>query len=902
MRRAPSWRRYLRFWRPDVAADVDDELRFHFEERVADLRALGLDDIAAHARAQEEFGDIATVRSTLREIGERRQRRDVRAEWWEALRDDLAYTVRGLSRAPGFAVMLISTFVLGLGVNAAMFSFLDRVFLRTPDAVADPASLRRLYVTERDIVSGSVMRPVLNYPELLDMRQGAGIGALITAYRVDSLQLGHGSGASHIVVAHTAPDYFSVLGVHPALGRLFDRAEQQIETAAQVVIISDALWRRAFNGDSSVLGATIEIDKRPFAIIGIAPPRFSGVDLDAVDAWLPLGAIGIRCCGKVPWRQSRRAYFLKSIVRLAPGDNGRHLEAGATTTLRRGAPLDGWVDSTARVTAEPLIAARGPVQVKKEIPISTRLAAVSFLVLLIACANAANLLLARGSQRRREIAVRAALGISRRRLIALLLAEGMILALLAGLLSLLVAAWAGSALRTLLLPGTHWAEPTLTWRVAAATLGAALIIGMAASIVPALGASRPDLSDALRSGTRDGVRRRSRLRSALVVTQVAFSIVLLAGAGLFVRSLGRVRALDLGYDTDRVVMGWAHWDEPTAQARRAIESAGITRVAARMARAPGVERVALSAIQPMLGFSVFAMFLPGRDSLPPWKAGPPAAYGVSPEFFATTGLRVMKGRSLSAGDRAGAPRALVVNRTMADVLWPDRDPIGECVMFEHRDGACYRVVGVVENARRGEILEDAAMLCYYPLMQAPDSNEHASVVIVRARPDRSGSVAAELRRELIHEFSGAEPRVRSMAEILEPQLRPWRLGAALFSLLGALALLVAAVGVYSVLAFGVIQRKHEVGVRMALGARSADVLRLVVGEGVRLVVVGVLVGTALALGLGRVVASLLYGVSPRDPLVLATVALTLLVAAVAASLVPAWRAARVDPAIALRSE
>jgi hypothetical protein len=332
-------------------------------------------------------------------------------------------------------------------------------------------------------------------------------------------------------------------------------------------------------------------------------------------------------------------------------------------------------------------------------------------------------------------------------------------------------------------------------------------------------------------------------------------------------------------------------------------AAGLAEVAARPAALPGVERAALTTLEPLRGFTVLEFFLDGRDSVPVTPGGPAAFTGVSPSFFATAGLRILRGRGFADGDGPGAPPVLIVNETMARAYWPGADPLGRCVRFSTRTGPCVTVVGVVEDARRDGIVETPALMYYAPLAQPPVPGFGlASTLVLRASPGRAGEAAAAARRALAARFPGAVPRVEAMTDVLAPQLRPWRLAAVLFSLLGALALAVATVGVYGAVSYATGQRRHEFGVRLALGAGAADLARAVLREGVRMVAVGVAAGTVLALAAGRWIASLVYGVSPRDPAVLAAAAAALLTVAVVACLSPARRAARVDPVETLRAD
>jgi predicted permease len=395
---------------------------------------------------------------------------------------------------------------------------------------------------------------------------------------------------------------------------------------------------------------------------------------------------------------------------------------------------------------------------------------------------------------------------------------------------------------------------------------------------------------------------RSRTRTTLLIVQTALSVVLLAGAGLFIRSLRQVEGIDIGYDSNRLVFAYAvPTQEDTSAARRV--DAMLPMLAERLAHIPDVERVSLAAMAPMYGFSTNDVFIPGVDSLAPiGPFGLPTISVVSPEYFGAVGVSIREGRGFDSGDIAGSEPVVVINRTMARSYWPNGDALGSCIILGKRSAPCRRVVGIASDSRVLNVIEDPAPSYYVPITQAPDGYG-AGVMVIRTRSGRVDAAAAAITRELRAALgTQARPRVQSMEETLASDFHTWKLGASLFSAAGLLALLVAGVGIYSTVAYMVGQRTHEIGVRMALGAASSDIARVVIGHGVSIVVAGVATGVLASLAMGSLVASLLYGVTPRDPLVLGAVVAMLLLVAVAACLVPAWRAMRVDPMETLRTE
>jgi predicted permease len=550
------------------------------------------------------------------------------------------------------------------------------------------------------------------------------------------------------------------------------------------------------------------------------------------------------------------------------------------------------------VSLGPILFAQGPANRTKEPAIALRLAGVTLIVLLIAIANVSNLLLTRAMQRQREIAVRVALGISRQRLAAMLITESGVLAVFAGLAALVVATWGAQLIRSLLLPDVNWGSAPFDLRLVGWTLVVTLGAGAFAGILPFSRTGRLDLAGAMRGGQRDGSYR-SRARSALIMAQAALSVVLLAGAALFLRSLREVRSLDLGYDMNGTLTVTLQSGPQVIPPLQMVSA--LAALQQRAGTIPGVQRAALAGFSPMRGFMADVLLLASGDSLPKSPGGPPTFIPVGPGFLDAAGVRLIAGRDFSDADGESSPRVMIVNETMARLLWPDGNAIGQCLHVTKPASPCTTVIGVTKDARMGEVIEDPMMQYYLPLSQAREGRA-ASALIVRTTPDRVPAVKREIRALVAQVVPGARSSLETLAEHADPQYRPWRVGAALFTAFGILALLVAAIGVYSAVAYAVTQRSHELGVRIALGAQRRDISRLVIGSGLRVVGGGVALGIVAALALGRLIESLLYGTTAKDPVVLALVAMILLVVAIVASSLPAWRAARLDPVTALRAE
>jgi predicted permease len=869
-------------------------VRFHLDARIEELIALGVEPNAARAQALEEFGDVADVQQNLRTIDERIARRRVRTEWLDGLRQDVTYAARALRGTPIVTGTIILTLARGIGVNSAMFSLIDVIFLRQPAGVVHPERVHRLY-TERLFAhhKSTVFWPGFDYAHYAVAAASVGEHGKAALYsHPNRVKIARGEDAPRATMVYASASYFDVLGVRAAIGRLYSSDDDQLGNGADVAVISDAFWQRQLHGDRSALGTKIFLARHPYTIVGIAPPDFTGTDLDAVDVWVPIATLS---SGSGRWWTSRNVNGFQVLIRLDDDLGVEAVDRQLTSLFRQPDVMRGASDSATVAKLGPLIAARGPGERQQEVQIATRIVGVTIVVLLIACANVVNLLLARAVRRRREIAVRLAMGISRARLIRLLLAESVLLATIAAVAAIAASAWGGKLLRTLLLPDIQWASSPLHWRVLAFTLVIAMSAGVLAGLIPALQSSDPELTSALKAGSREGSPQRSRLRSGLVVAQAALSVLLLVGATLFVKSLRNVHSLDIGYSADRLLFARLQFDD-SDKGRDLRVGAALGDLAVRLRATPGVEQVALASNQPMAAISFLTYFADGATGKP---TSFPTFQAVSREFFAASGTRLLQGPGFSGVPGA---REVVVNETLADALWPGQSALGKCLRFEKQDAPCYSVSGVSQTAREDQLIEDPRPQYYLPINSMPVTGWPAAILVVRTTPGNAVPVVTELRRVLRGAFPGAAPTITRMSDALEGQYRPWRLGAALFTTFGVLALIVATIGIYSSVSYGVSQRVHEFGVRVALGARTSDVIGHVIGQGLRTVALGVALGVALTIVAGRLIASLLYGVSPSDPVAIALVATLLLLVSIAAALSPAWRAARVDPMTALRTD
>jgi putative ABC transport system permease protein len=906
MGRLPGTRRLFRLLgRPaPVEQDIDAELEFHFRTEVESLVASGFSREAAEALARKRFGDIGSFRRELARIDRGQRAKERRVSRFEDLLQDLGYALRGFRRRPGFAAAVMLTLGLGIGANAVMFGLVDRLLLRPPAHVRDASRITRFQLTESDAgIAQSWTNESMAWKSYLDQRDHATYDAAIAAYFThEEMPVGRDEGAGKARVVLATPSYFPLLGVQPARGRFYGEAEDRPEAPEAIAVVSWRYAERALGGADAALGTRLFLGSRRYTVIGVTPEGFNGVDLNAVDAWIPFHAGAPDVVGKSPeWRDTYNWQWLKILSRLKSGVT-REMASDEATRIQRAA-VERVPNVDHKATAE-LVPLRGfdrkAVSHARE-RVALWLASVSLIVLLIVCANVANLLLARAASRRREIAVRLALGVGRGRLVRQLLVESLILAVGGGAIALVLARWGGDLLRATLLPTVTWVDSPLDWRVAAVTALATLVTGLLTGLAPALQASRPALTSDLKSGTAGGGSRRSRLRTGLLATQACLSLLLLVGAGLFVRSLWRVVHTDIGYESSRLLV--AEVDLDLAGYDRPAQLAFYDQAVERIRALPGVERASLAINSPFWTMNSTRIRLTDRDSTPRLPNGGPYYNGVTADYFATLGMRGVRGRLLTGEDRAGSQPVMVINERMAEFFWPGGNPLGKCVRLGDDSLPCAQIVGVVANARVNSIQERTAAMYYVPLEQSSRlglSRSRLLFIKTRRAPESEIAEVRAVFRSLAKNLPLSQ--VRTFRSQIDPEIQPWRLGATMFGVFGALALLVAAIGLYSVMSYTVVQRTREFGIRAALGASARQIVRSVVRDGLGVVVLGMAAGAVIALLLGRFMAPLLYQTSPRDPLVFAVVTGTLLLASVAAVLLPARRATRVDPLEALRSE
>ena len=818
---------------------------------------------------------------------------------------DLRYAVRGLRRSPGFTAAVVVTLALGIGANTAMFSVVDRLMFRPLAYLHHPESAHRIYWQwqERDVRTTSMST---QYARYLDLRRWTTSFSHLAGFSERSLAIGEGDEAREYRVGTVSASFFDFFDARPALGRFFRADEDQTPRGADVAVLSYAFWQSAFGG-RDVLGEVLVVGNVRTTIIGVAPEGFAGID----DSNPPSVFIPITTFAGNTGTDDAKTYYTRYqwgwmhvMVRRRPGVTIAQAEADASQAFRRSwqaaredEPQMASIErAQPRVAVSSLRPGSGPSP-SLEARTALWVTIVAGIVLLIACANVANLLLARGLGRRRETAVRLAIGVSRSRLVLQSLTESLLLALTGGAAALLVSQWAGSAIRGLLVATPVAGAPAFTDpRTLTVTLGLTIIVAVLIGLLPSMVSGRGDLARTLRGGARGGTSEGARLRGTLLIVQGALSVMLLVGATLFVRSLNAVKALPMGYDVERVLLVSrvlrGPW--PGDSAMRAMSEVLLAAAQAL----PGVESAAWVSSAPFVSTSSARVFVSGVDSTD--RLGEFRYQAATPDYFRTMGTRILRGRGFTADDRLGAPAVGIVSVSMARALWPGQEALGRCFRVRADTMPCTTVIGIAEDMVQRE-LDDARRFHFYmPIDQF--RRTHGIGLVMRLRGDPSleaESIRAALQRVMP---GSAYVVTQPLRRVVHGAQRAWRLGATMFVTFGALAVLVAAVGLHGLIGYNVAQRMHELGVRVALGAQRRAILALVVGQGLRLVLAGVAIGTLAAIAAGRWIEPLLFRQSARDPWVFGGVAGVMIVVALVASAVPALRAAEADPNSALRAE
>jgi predicted permease len=873
------------FRRKHLELELDAEVRAHLEMAAEMNKRSGMREEEAWREAIRSFGGVEQTKELYRE-----QRG---LPMIETTLQDLRFGLRMLRRNPGFSILAILCLTLGIGANAAVFSWVEGILFRPYPAVSHQEQLLALAGTAR----GEPGATGLSWPDFVDLQRNCTLFDSFFVSKITGTTLSIGDRAERTTGSIVSANYFDAIGVHPVLGRGFEPGEDTGRSAHPVVVISYQLWQGRFKGDPQIIGKTQRLNGVAHTIVGVTPEGFYGTFVGwRMHFWVPASMEEIFEAGSYKL-EDRGARWIEAYVRLKPGVTREQGQAEISAVAKR---LEADYPDTNRGRAMQLWPLwQTPFNnARTLLPTLEIMLAVVFFVLLIACANVGNLLLVRSFARRHEMTVRQAIGASRGRLLKQLLTEGMILSAFGAAGGLLVAYWCRHAL-VLLFPargGVSMHLPgEIDWRVLAVSAGVCLIATMVVGLVPALQSGKIDLAGALKSDSAGvvGGRGRGWVRSGLVVVQVSLSFVLLVGAGLLLQSLQKIRNSSPGFSTHGVLstavdLVSAGYDLQSAQTFR-------DELLERVKALPGVESAAFARATP-LGYGSYSESPIDVDGYqPPPEEQPAVEYNeVGEDYFVTMGIPLLSGREFTRADDQKGALVAVVNETMAKRYWRGKDPIGERVQVK---GRWMRVVGVAKDSKYQSVRETPKPFFYVPWRQNASVGSGMYIRTPLSAETMATAVSREVRaldaRLALYEMIMMQEQVdRSTASQL--------VAVTLVGVLGGLALLLAAIGLYGVMSYAVSQSSRELGLRMALGADASNVLRLVMSRGLGLMLGGVLLGGGVALGLTRLMGNMLYKVSPRDPVAFGAAFAVMTIAALAACCLPAWRAARTDPARALR--
>ena len=809
---------------------------------------------------------------------------------------DVRYGLRMIAKAPGFTLIAIVALALGICANTTIFSFVNGVLLRPLIGVKEPERLVAVYTSDYSsgLYGGS------SYPDYVDFRDQANSLEGLAAYEGTVMTLGSADGAERVTGAYVTGNFFHVLGVNAAVGRTLQPSDDS-PSETQPIAISYGFWQRRFSQDPNVLGQTLKLNGRAFTVVGVTEASYRGLRLGVPpEFWLPMSADP----SHDPNARGNRGIQL--VGRLKQGASTSQLQAELTTIAARLAQAypESNMGTLERPNEPRPITVVQEARLEPEAKLSVRFVSILLMaavgaVLLIACANVANLLMARASVRRREIAIRLALGAGRGRLIRQLLTESLLLATLAGAIGLLATKWTASVLPSFFpQEDASGLDLTLDWRVLGFTLGVTLFTGLVFGLAPAVQATRSNLVGSLKDDTSSQGQqlRKFALRNVLVISQLGLSLVLLIVAALFVRSLREAVTFDPGFAAQNLLI-----------ASMEMRGTGLNRQQAqnfydyameRIGTLPGVESVTLTRTIPISGGGQRRGFRFEGYQPQPNEDTETNTNVVGRDYFRTMGIPILQGRDFNLQDREGSVRVVVVNEELARRYFSGQDPIGKR-LYMGSENQILEIVGIARNARYRNLREQPLPFIYLPLAQEPQAG---MTMMVRAQID-----PAELLSTVRNEMRSLNKdipvhSVQTMTERIGGQLAADRMIALLLSVFGGAAFLLASIGVYGVIGYSVAQRTREIGIRMALGAERIDIVKLVVRQGLWLVVIGAVIGLAISLAFTRVLKNLLFGISPTDPLTFAATVLFMMVVGLVASYLPARRATKVDPLVALRYE
>jgi putative ABC transport system permease protein len=855
-----------------VKREIDEELRFHLEMRAAEKVEEGLTLAEADRAARRRFGNFQSIREECRSIRG--------ASLGETVLQDVHFGLRMLRKQPGFTTVAVLTLALGIGANTAIFSLVNAVMLRPPPF---PEHRRLVFLSEK---SRHMDDMSISYPNLQDWQQQNQVFEGLAGFREQGFNLTGKDRPERVEGYGVSSSFFSVLRVAPLHGRVFG-PDGDKPGAGKVAVLSEGLWQRRFGSNLDILNQPLTLNGESYTVIGIMPRAFQFPR--TVELWTPLG---LNYAQKA-WQQRGNHPGIYSIARLKTGVSLEQANAEMQTIAAR---LAQQYPDTNTGTGVTIMSLRERM-VRQARPALLLLLGSVLFVLLIACANLANLLLARGAARQKEFAIRAALGAAKPRIVRQLLSESLLLALLGGALGLLAASW-GIELLNQMIPAEirEAILINLDGKVLAFTLGIAVLSGLAFGLVPAWQAARPDLTESLKEGGPGGGegRSRHRFRKALVVSEISLALVLLIGAGLLIRSFGRVQAVSPGIETENVVT--TYFALPFYKYRQPQQvQFFFDELVRRTARLPGV-RAASVTTTPLGGWQT-GYDVQGQPQPLPGQGNLCDIATVSPDHFKTMGIRLVRGRVFSEADNESAQKVAIIDETLANKFWASSDPLGHQLQTEGNTNELFTIVGVVGHVKNYGVDAASREEIYLPVLQNPRGAMHLMIKTERPMPD-----LAETLRGVVRELDPDQPMasLRTMESILGEHVAPRRITMLLLSVFSALAVALAIVGIYGVMAYSISQRTREIGVRMALGARSHDVLKLMLKQGGWLILWGVVLGSVVGLGLTRFMGRLLFEIQPTDPMTYVAMPLLLAAVALLACYLPARRASKVDPMVALR--
>ncbi len=880
------------FRRQAADQELDEELRYHLEQKTQQYIAQGTPPQEARRAALLEMGGLEKRKEECRDARQ--------VHWLENFVRDIRFGFRMLRKSPGVTVVVVIALALGVGANTAIFSVVNGFLLR-PLPVPSPEQITVLAIQQKDAPVGS---GGFSYPGFVDFRTQAGSVADIFGMVIGTIQFTANDQSEECFANYVSRNFFTALGLQPAAGRLYLPSEGETPGEPLLVVLGYGYWQKRFHSDPRAIGRQIRINGKPATIIGVVPRQFQGMySIFETHVYLPMSGMIREESTSLFWENRDRRRIL-AFGRLRPGISLREAQSSLdviSARLGRQYPAtDKWF--TVRAVPEKL-ARPIPYANNFFLAVSGLFLVLAVLVWLLAGMNVENILLARGSARRREMAIRAALGAGRARLIRQMLTESVLLAILGGAAGMFLGMWASRLITSIHLQSLPLhVNASFDWRVFAVAAASALLTGLVVGLLPAFRASSADVNSVLHEGGQRGSfgAHHSGFRNFLVVVQVAGSFTLLVVAGLFVRSLQKVQAFDLGFDPSHVLN--VTMDPQQAGYDQSRSEAFYREIESRVRSLPGVQSVSLASYVPMGGFpNGRPVSLAGRPTPPGRQAPSVLCNSVNAAYFETMRITFLRGRIFTDADNETAPRVAIINQTMAARFWPREDPIGKRFSMGGDSGPFMEVVGVTANGKYKTVGEDAEPFFYVPLAQ-----NFASKLALQIRTlGPPESLAAPVKEQIARLAPDlAIVNIETMDQLLAGAFGfyVFRLAATLAAALGVIGLILAVVGVYGVVSFAASQRTREMGIRIALGANSRDILNLVWLQGVRLVLAGVAIGTAAAWALTRAMTHLLAEVSASDPATYVTVAILLAAVALLACYIPARRAVRVDPMVALRYE